>query len=155
MRPSHPLTSEGKNWLQNELQQLVDMKLPAAEATLRSVREDGDSYSPAHVAAQQHYGYVLGRIDRLTRALNDAQVVDTPAECRGGAVTFGSRVTVAWEDGVEEEFVLVGTLESDPARRRISPEAPMGKALLGQQAGAHVEVPTPAATLRFTIKHVC
>lgn len=47
------------------------------------------------------------------------------------------------------EHELVGVIEADPAKGRISVEAPVGRALSGRRAGTIVDVETPRGLLRL------
>ena len=49
-------------------------------------------------------------------------------------------------DGQKDEFVIVGTLEANPALGKISNESPVGKALLGHKIGDEVVVSSPMKT---------
>jgi transcription elongation factor GreA len=60
------------------------------------------------------------------------------------------RVDVA---GQKEEFILVGTLEANPALGKISNESPVGKALLGHKIGDEVVVPSPVE-IKYKIKNI-
>ena len=58
------------------------------------------------------------------------------------AVTVGSRVTIKDEYG-EDAFRIVNHEVSDPGRRWISEDSPMGRALIGHRAGDSVRVQAP------------
>ena len=46
-------------------------------------------------------------------------------------------------DGEIDEFTIVGKMEANPAKKRISNESPLGATLLGARVGEVVEVSTP------------
>ena len=54
----------------------------------------------------------------------------------------------------ELEFKLVGSTEAKSLENKISNESPLGKALIGKQAGDVVEVDTPAGTTQYKIVSV-
>ena len=60
-------------------------------------------------------------------------------------VHIGSKVRIR-EVGTQEDEVykIVGSTETDPQNGRISDESPIGKAMLGHEAGDVVEVLIPA-----------
>lgn len=68
--------------------------------------------------------------------LTSAQLAPTPA---GDKVAIGTRVTIERE-GREQTLHIVGHDESDPAEGRISFASPLGRALLGAEAGDEVEL---------------
>ena len=78
-----------------------------------------------------------------------------PDEVKDGApvVTVGSRVRVRDAYG-EDTFLIVDPEDSDPARRAISRDCPMGRALLGHAAGARVRVLAPVGHLYLTVLNV-
>lgn len=71
----------------------------------------------------------------------------------GQLVVVGSRVTIKDEYG-EETYGIVPTEESDPARRAISQECPLARALLGHRAGAVVRVQAPHGTRYVVVVNV-
>ena len=66
-------------------------------------------------------------------------------------VRFGSRVTVADENGQQKTFEIVGVDESDPAAGKVAFLAPVAKALLGRELGDTVSVRTPGKRHELTI----
>ena len=57
-------------------------------------------------------------------------------------------------DGEIDEFTLVGSLEADPAKKKISNESPVGQALLGGKVGEVIEVATPIVKMRYKILEI-
>jgi transcription elongation GreA/GreB family factor len=57
----------------------------------------------------------------------------------------------ALDSGRRLEVELVGRLEADPSRGRISIASPLGKALLGLRRGEIADVAAPRGTLRYKI----
>jgi len=80
----------------------------------------------------------LREIDRRLRWLDKhieaAEVVD-PVQDRGDRVFFGATVTLAFLDGLERTYDLVGVDELEPGLNRISWRAPIGRAVLGRREG--------------------
>ena len=59
-------------------------------------------------------------------------------------MALGATFTIK-EDGYEPEtYLMVGKQEADPQNGKISDESPIGKALLGHQAGDIVQVELPS-----------
>ena len=63
---------------------------------------------------------------------------------------MGSTVTISYDDGEEEEYKIVGSMEADPFENKISNESPLGIALLKHKIGDSVEVASPNGG--YTIK---
>ena len=145
------LTATGKRQLERELEHLREVRRPAIERVLRASAEDGDVDNAAYLDAHYQYGLVNARLERLTRALDEAEVLADGRLAANGRAELGSRVTVVDDAGLHADYLLVSSLEADPAAGRISAESPVGRALLGLQAGAEVGVLTPAATVRLRV----
>ena len=56
-------------------------------------------------------------------------------------------------DGQKDEFLLVGTLEANPALGKISNESPVGRALLGHKVGDEIVVPSPIK-ITYKVKNI-
>jgi len=63
---------------------------------------------------------------------------------------FGSRLTLR-ENGKEIVFELVMPEDASPERGLISVASPIGRALVGKEAGDHVTAPTPSGQRRFEV----
>jgi len=55
------------------------------------------------------------------------------------------------DTGTERTIKLLSAEEADPDHDVISYQSPIGKGLLGREAGEHVEVDTPGGLIRFEI----
>jgi transcription elongation GreA/GreB family factor len=91
------------------------------------------------------------RIAVLEGQLALAEVVPPAGD---GAVGFGSLVHVCDDDGRTFSYELVGPLEADLGRGRISVGAPVGRALVGRRHGERVDVETPRGVLTLEITAV-
>ena len=67
---------------------------------------------------------------------------------------FGATVTLVDEDEKKVKYQLVGQTEADAKVGRISYNSPLGRALIGRQAGDEVEVSTPAGDRYYEIKKI-
>jgi transcription elongation factor GreA len=82
-----------------------------------------------------------------------AQAITTeelPPE-RLGVVELGDEVTVEFDTGETERFLLVDPVEAPLDQRRISAESPLAQALVGRRVGEQVEVRAPAGRYRCRI----
>ena len=55
------------------------------------------------------------------------------------------------EDNREMEYRIVGSSESNPAKRMISDESPIGKALIGAHLNQVVEISIPKGVFNYKI----
>ena len=86
----------------------------------------------------------------VSRSDSRMQVVDRlPADT--GRVYFGAFVTLEDEDGDELAIRIVGHDETDTAKRWISVDAPLAKALLGKSLDDEATVAAPAGQTTYVI----
>lgn len=139
-----PLTLEGREKLQKELEFLVNVKRPEVAEAIHSAKEEGDiSENSAYDAAKEQQAFVEGRIMQIEQMLKNAEIIANPSS--NGIVALGSKVTVVERGSQDkEEYQIVGPAEADPAKGRISNESPVGRALMGKKKGDPILVKTPA-----------
>jgi len=144
------LTQEGRRRLEEELEYLRTVRRAEVAERIRAAKEGGDIMeNVAYDYAKEEQAFVEGRIQALETMLKKATIIE------GGStdtVELGTCVTVMEQGGETlETYQIVGSVEADPRRGRISNESPMGKALLGHRVGDRVAVSTPEGVLHFQI----
>jgi transcription elongation factor GreA len=128
------LTSEQRAALEGELAELEGPRRAAAVQAIKTAREYGDlSENFEYHAAKNEQGLLEARIRALRRRLQHAVTVEQSSDEQVGV---GSLVTIADEDGdeLEVEISSVGG---------VSPDSPLGSALMGAAVGDVVEVEAP------------
>jgi transcription elongation factor GreA len=144
------VTKEGIIKLEEELEQLRDVRRLEVIENLHSARENGSTMENAEYdCAKDEQGQVEGRILTIENIIKDAKVIEEAASSR--KVGFGSTVSVLDQDNKVEQFTIVGPVESSPADGKISNDSPVGKALLGHSVKDKVKVPTPGGIIKYTI----
>jgi transcription elongation factor GreA len=138
-----PITREGFDRLQAELEHLVTAKRRELAEWLRVAREDGGE--PGEnldvAAALDEQATLERRIDELEATLALARIADPPPD---GVAGIGQRVQIRLRPGsAPVEYELVGAAEADPAAGRISVDSPVGQALAGHRAGDTITVDAP------------
>ncbi len=120
---------------------------------IESARELGDlSENGDYHAAKEEQGKMEGRILRLQKLLEDAEIV---AAGDSEVVQAGSIVTIVYEGDDEPERFLIGSIEErHDGLDVISPGSPLGSALLGAGAGDTVSYDAPGGTLAVTVVSV-
>ncbi len=147
------LTREGLARLQAELTQLRTEGRRRAARRLQEAIALGDlSESGEYEDAKRYQAFIEGRIQELELLLADVEIIEEGNG--GGVVTLGSRVRIRDEEGHEETWTIVSSVEADPRRGCISDLSPVGEALVGRRVGETVEASTPAGPLRLTILEV-
>lgn len=143
------LTKEGLAQLKQEYNELVTVKKPQITKRIQRAREFGDlSENSEYDAAKEEQSLLEHRIVHLEEILNKVQIIE-PAP-KGDFVVIGSTVVVE-VDGEVDEFTIVGTVEADPAKKKISNESPVGEAILGAKVGEVIEVVTPIVRAKYKI----
>ncbi|HET7571982.1 MAG TPA: transcription elongation factor GreA [Gaiellaceae bacterium] len=142
------LTRAEHELLQAELAELEGPKRREIVEAIAVARAHGDlSENFEYHAAKDEQGLLERRIAILRDRLQRAEVIDEAAAAASGVVTVGSRVELEREDG-ERMHVDISSVGG------VSPESPVGRALLGRAAGDEIEVEAPRGTWRATVVSV-
>lgn len=150
-----PMTSGGYARLEEELKRLKNDERPSVIRALAEAREHGDlSENAEYHAARERQSFIEGRMMELEDKLARAEIIDISQQ-GGSTVKFGARVKLVDEE-TEEEVVyqMVGPEEAEIQRGLLSVTAPLGRALIGREAGDTIEVNTPRGTRYFEILEV-
>ncbi len=148
------LTKEGYQELQEELDKLVNEKLPKVVKRISTARDKGDlSENTEYQNAKEDKEIVDARISEIEDVLKRAEVVGkTRSKTQIGV---GSEVT-AHKKGNKTKmtFNIVGEFEGDADQGKISVVSPIGKAFLGSKQGDEVVVKAPAGDIVYIIDKV-
>ena len=149
------MTSGGYVRLEEELKRLKSDERPAVIKALAEAREHGDlSENAEYHAARERQSFIEGRMLELEDKLARAEIIDISQQS-GTTVKFGARVKLVDEETDEEViYQVVGSVEAEILRGLLSISAPLGRALIGREAGDSVEVSTPRGTRYFEILEV-
>jgi transcription elongation factor GreA len=135
------ITQEGFKILENELNELKNIKKPKAVERLKKARGMGDlSENSEYAAAREEIELIENRILEVENAIKNAEIVSD--NHNNHEVSLGSHVTVEI-DGRTEDFTLVGEYEAEPLKNKLSITSPIGKALVGKRIGDTVEIEVP------------
>ena len=147
-----PITQEGYDKIVKEYDKLKTKDLPEIIKKVAEARSHGDLKENAEYhAAREYQSYIQGRIEFLQDKIARSQILKTDPS-QSDKIIFGSRVkTFDIENEEEEEFILVGAAEADPANGKISTVSPIGKNLLGKYKNDIVTIKTPGGNLRLKI----
>jgi len=144
------LTQEGFRNLEKELEELKQIKRPAAVERLQKARGMGDlSENSEYVAAKESLAFIDERIVEIEEILKSAKIVDDSNHIRA-EVELGETVIVE-NNGQQSRFTIVGEYEADPTNGKLSSSSPIGKALLGKKIGNEVEIKVPAGKIVYKI----
>lgn len=146
------LSPEGLAKLQEELDYLRNVKRKEVAERLKEARSLGDlSENSEYDDARNEQAFVEGRIITLENTLRNAKVIEDEGNATGVA-RLGSHVKLKdLEYGDILEYTLVGSVEADPSKAKISNESPVGRAILGKKKGTVVEVEAPVGHIKYEI----
>ena len=147
-----PMTSDGYNWLQEEIKRLKTVERPAIIRAIAEARTHGDlSENAEYHAARERQSFIEGRLMELEDKIARAEVIDT-SKLSGSIVKFGATVTLADEETDEEQtFIIVGEDEADVKGGKLSVASPLARALIGKGKGDSVEVSTPRGNKSYEV----
>ena len=140
-----PLTITGAEKMREELNTLKHEDRPRVIESISEAREHGDLKENAEYhAAREQQSFIEGRIRELEDKLGRAQIIDVTEMPKTGKVIFGTTVKVEDDDtGEELEYKIVGDDEADVAKRLISVNSPIARALIGKEVDDEAVVQTP------------
>ncbi|MGF9963276.1 transcription elongation factor GreA [Bacillus rhizoplanae] len=152
---TYPMTLEGKQKLEHELEQLKTVKRKEVVERIKIARSFGDlSENSEYDAAKDEQAFVEGRITQLENMVRNAVIIEDNGE-DSTVVTLGKTVIFQeLPDGEEEAYTIVGSAEADPFEGKISNDSPIAKSLMGKQIGEEVIVQTPSGDMRVKIVSV-
>ncbi len=145
------LTAEGAARLKVELEELKGPARDALAQRLRSAIQMGDlSENADYHKAKEDQAFLEGRIQELEFTMRNVVIIDE-LPVQKDEVAVGSHVTIQEDDYPPETYHVVGSKESEPRKKRISNESPIGQALIGAKVGNIVSVKTPDGVIKFKI----
>ena len=148
------LTQDAYDRLKSELDQLIANR-PVIAAEINARREEGDlKENGGYHAAREEQGQQEARIRQLQELLRTAQVGTAPTST--DVASPGTVLTVKYDDD-DTEKVLLGSREegSHGDLQVISPNSPLGAALLGAKVGETREYALPdGGTMKVTLAGV-
>lgn len=151
-----PMTKQGHDALQDELQNLKSVERPRISAAIAEARAHGDLKENAEYhAAREQQGFIEGRIQDIEGKLSNAQVIDVTTMPKTGKVIFGVTVDIVNCDTDETKtYQIVGDDEADIKNNKISVNSPIARGLIGKEEGDTVSIQTPGGAVEFEIAEV-
>lgn len=112
--------------------------------------ENGDYH-----AAKDEQGHMEGRIRQLEHLLEHTEILEGVRA--DGSITQGCIVAIVYEgddDDMAERYLIGHVEEKAEGLDVMSPQSPLGAALLGRSAGDWVEYQAPHGTLKVKVLEV-
>lgn len=151
----YPMTLEGKQKLEDELEDLKINKRKEIVERIKIARSYGDlSENSEYESAKDEQAFVEGRISSLEKMIRFAEIINDN-NVEADVVSLGRTVTfVELPDEEEESYSIVGSAEANPLQGKISNDSPIAKALLGKRVGDEVSIATPGGDMKVKIVKV-
>ena len=151
-----PITRDGYNQLQKEMDNLTKFVRPQVMKDIEEARAHGDlSENAEYHAAKEKQAFTEKRIYDIEQRLATCEIIET-CNFPTDKVGFGSVVTLENNNnGGEVTYQIVGPDESDIPSGKISIVSPLGKALLGKEVDDDVKVQTPGGVKNYTVLKIC
>ncbi|MGI6678205.1 MAG: transcription elongation factor GreA [Dehalobacterium sp.] len=149
------LTVEGLKKLEDELEQLISVRRREVADRIKQAIEFGDiSENSEYEDAKNEQAFIEGTIMNLEKKLRNARVIDAN-DVDVATVSVGVTVQLEEVDSGEKlEYTIVGSVEADPVKNKISNESPVGKALLGHGVGDIVEINVPIGVIKYRVLNI-
>jgi transcription elongation factor GreA len=150
-----PMTADGYKALEDEINHLKVVERPSVIRMIEEARAHGDlSENAEYHAAKERQAFIEGRVVELEDKLSRADIIDI-SKLSGSTVKFGATVTLIDEDTDSKvKYQLVGDLEANAKKGRISISSPIARALIGKSKGDTVEVTAPGGARSYEILKV-
>ncbi len=150
--PKNPITQNAYDRLKGELDHLEGEARTTIISAIATARAHGDlSENAEYHAAKEQQGLQESRVRQIREILENSEVVEATDD---GVASPGMIVTIKHE-GEEPETFLLGLREEKGGEYEIlTPESPIGKALVGRTAGEVVGVKVPAGEMKVELLEV-
>ncbi|HEY7933800.1 MAG TPA: transcription elongation factor GreA [Solirubrobacteraceae bacterium] len=145
------ITAEGLTALNTELAELEGEGRREIAERIKTAREWGDlKENSEYHDAKNEQAHLETKIARLREKITTAVIVEESPPT-DGAVSFGSTVVVADQDGGRHTWRIVSSHDASPAQGRLSADSPVARALLGRRVGDETSVTLPRGQRVLTV----
>ena len=154
---TEPITIEGAQKLQDELNDLVNNKRQKVIQAISDAREHGDLKENAEYhAAKEEQGHIESRIQEIQFLLSKAEIIDiSKMDKKNKSVVFGASVELSdLESEMKTKYKIVGHDEADIEKGLLSYKSPVASALIGKEKGDFVTVSTPKGEKNYEVINI-
>jgi len=147
-------TAEGARRLREELDYLWRVHRPQVTRAVAEAAAQGDrSENAEYIYGKKQLREIDRRVRHLRRRLEGMVVVSRPPDDRS-RVFFGAWVRLEDDEGEEIEVRIVGPDEIDPARRYVSMDSPLARALMGRRRDDAVTAEVPGGRRTYVVVEI-
>ncbi|QIQ21537.1 transcription elongation factor GreB [Zophobihabitans entericus] len=154
MARSNYITREGYLALDRELKYLWKEERPRVTQAVSEAAAMGDrSENAEYIYGKRRLREIDRRVRFLTKRLEALTIVD-PSPQQEGKVFFGAWIRLEDDNEEEKIFRIVGPDEFDPAKKWISLDSPVARALIGHRVDDEIRVMTPNGPVTYWILEI-
>lgn len=137
------LTTEGFSEIIDELNYLKTTRRREIAEKIKFALAFGDiSENSEYDEAKNEQVIVEKRILKLEKTIKNAKIIEEHKQ--NETIDIGSKVKILDTEFDEiMEYYIVGSVEADPLKGKISNVSPLGNALIGKKVGDIIEVQSP------------
>lgn len=147
-------TAEGARRLREELDYLWRIQRPQVTRAVQEAAAQGDrSENAEYIYGKKQLREIDRRVRFLRKRLEGLVVVSRPPD-DVGRVYFGAWVRIEDDEGHETELRIVGPDEIDPARRYVSMDSPIARALMRRGNGDEFTVEVPGGQRTYVVTEI-
>jgi len=147
-------TAEGARRLREELDYLWRVQRPQVTRAVAEAAAQGDrSENAEYTYGKKQLREIDRRVRFLRKRLDGLVVVSRPPD-DPRRIYFGAWVRIEDDEGHETVFRIVGPDEIDPARRYVSMDAPLSRALMGRGLDDEVPVEVPGGRKTYVVTEI-
>ena len=147
-------TPEGARRLREELDRLWRVERPQVTRAVQEAAAQGDrSENAEYIYGKRQLREIDRRVRFLRKRLDGLVVVARPPDDRD-RVYFGAWVRLEDESGEETELRIVGPDEIDPARRYVSMDSPLARALMRRRVDDEFSVELPGGARTYVVTEI-
>lgn len=141
----HYLTKKGLAALRKEYADLCALRKNMTAGEVPEILHSEEA-NPEYIAFREDMSLLESKIAEYDNILRNYEIISAPPKSQRCTVQLGATVAVE-VDGQIDEYTIVGSLEANPMKGRISNESPVGRALIGKKAEETVAVHSPTEVL--------
>jgi transcription elongation factor GreA len=140
MENAYKLTQQGFQNHKDELDKLKDVDRKENLTALKEARAQGDlSENADYDAARDEQARIEARIKEIEGILKNYEIIK---EDTSNKVNIGKTVVIKVGDLAQQTYTIVGSLEANPLKGKISNESPIGKGIIGSKKGQTITIKT-------------
>ena len=150
-----PISKEGMNKLQIELNNLRFVERPNIIKSISEARAHGDlSENAEYQYAKESQSLIEGKIADLENAIGRAEVIDVKS-IASDDIKFGATIEIEDDESGElYSYQIVGDYESDIKNKKLSVSSPLARGLINKTIDDVVEINSPKGQKSYTIKSI-